>query len=47
MRSFINTYKPEIAFVINSNLNEEIKIDNTIVRFMDIKRFVESTDVLL
>jgi predicted AAA+ superfamily ATPase len=47
MRSFINTYKPEIAFVINSNLNEEIKIDNSIVRFMDIKRFVESTDVLL
>lgn len=47
MRSFINTYKPEIAFVINSNLNEEIKIDNSVVRFMDIKRFAESTNVLL
>jgi len=47
MRSFINTYKPEIAFVINSNLNEEIKIDKCIVRFIDIKRFVESTNILL
>ena len=34
LRSFINRYSPEKAFVINLNTGGEIKIDNTIVRFI-------------
>jgi uncharacterized protein len=45
IRSFINTYKPDIAFVINLNLNEEIKIGGCLVRFMDSKNFTECFNV--
>jgi len=47
MRSFIDTYKPEMAFVINLNLNEEIKIDKCIIRFIEIRSFVESSKLIL
>ena len=39
MRSFINTYKPDIAFVVNFNLNEEIKINGCLVRFISAESF--------
>jgi len=42
MRSFINTYKPGTAFVINLNLNEEIKINGCLIKFINIENFVES-----
>lgn len=45
MRSFIHTYKPDIAFVINFNLNEEIKINGCLIRFMDSKNFTECFNV--
>ena len=45
MRSFINTYKPSTAFVINLNLNEEIKIDSCLVRFINVQSFTESFDI--
>ncbi len=41
MRSFINTYKPSTAFVINLNLNEEIKINSCLIKFINIENFVE------
>ena len=45
IRSFINTYKPGIAFVINLNLNEEIKIGSCLVRFINVQSFTESFDI--
>ena len=45
IRSFINTYKPDKAFVINLNLNEEIKIDSCLVRFINVQSFTESFDI--
>jgi len=45
IRSFINTYNPDIAFVINLNLNEEIKISSCIVRFINVQSFTESFDI--
>lgn len=47
MRSFINTYKPDLAFVINFNLNEEIKINNCLLRFINAESFVEGLDLAL
>lgn len=47
MRSFINTYKPDIAFVINFNLNEEIKINGCLIRFINAESFVEGFDLAL
>ncbi len=47
MRSFINAYKPDIGFVINLNLNEEIKIGSCIMRFIDAESFVESFDMAI
>ena len=47
MRSFINTYKPDTAFVINFNLNEEIKINGCLVRFRSAESFVESFTLTL
>jgi len=34
LRSFIQKYNPEEAWVINLNLDKEIKVDNTIVKFL-------------
>ena len=45
IRSFINTYKPDIAFVINLNLNEEIKIGSCLVRFITVQSFTECFDI--
>ena len=45
IRSFINTYKPDKAFVINLNLNEEIKIDSCLVRFINVQSFTESFNI--
>jgi len=45
LRSFINTYNPDTAFVINLNLNEDIKFNRCIIRFMDIRNFEESFNV--
>ena len=45
IRSFINTYKPGIAFVINLNLNEEIKIDGCLVRFINVQSFTENFNI--
>lgn len=45
IRSFINTYKPDIAFVINLNLNEEIKIGSCLVRFINVQSFTESFNI--
>jgi hypothetical protein len=45
IRSFINTYKPDIVFVINLNLNEEIKIGSCLVRFINVQSFTESFDI--
>jgi len=45
IRSFINTYKPETAFMINLNLNEEIKIGGCLVRFINVQSFTESFDI--
>jgi uncharacterized protein len=45
LRSFINTYNPDIAFVINLNLNEDIKLKGCIIRFMDIRNFEESFSI--
>ena len=45
IRSFINTYKPGIAFVINLNLNEEIKIGSCLVRFINVQSFTESFNI--
>jgi len=42
MRSFINTYNPDAAFVINLNLNEDIKLNGCIIRFMEVRSFEES-----
>jgi len=46
MRSFINTYKPETAYVINLNLNEEIKINNCLIKFINTRSFVEDFDLV-
>ena len=45
MRSFINTYDPDMAFVVNLNFNGDIKLNGCIIRFMDIRSFVECFDV--
>ena len=45
MRSFINTYNPEKAFIVNLNLNEEIKINKCSIRFISSETFVESFDL--
>ena len=45
LRSFINTYNPDIAFVINLNLNEDRKLNGCTIRFMDIRSFEESFSV--
>ncbi|MCL5772008.1 MAG: ATP-binding protein [Actinobacteria bacterium] len=45
MRSFINTYKPKIAFVINLNLDNEIKINGCMVKFISTRSFVEGFDL--
>ncbi len=42
LRSFIDAYNPDTAFVINLNLNEDIKLNGCVVRFMDIRSFEES-----
>jgi len=34
LRSFINRYQPEMAWVINLELRERIKLDKTEIRFM-------------
>ncbi|MHB8279789.1 MAG: hypothetical protein ACYDIA_19370 [Candidatus Humimicrobiaceae bacterium] len=47
IRSFINTYKPDLAFVINFNLNEEIKISDCLIRFINAESFVEGFDLAL
>jgi len=41
LRSFINTYKPYTALVINLNLDEEIKINGCSIKFMSKDNFVE------
>lgn len=47
IRSFINTYKPNLAFVINFNLNEEIKINDCLVKFINAESFVEDFEIAL
>ena len=43
MRSFINTYKPKTAFIINLNLNDEIKLNGCLIRFISTESFVEGS----
>ena len=45
MRSFINTYNPEKAFIVNLNFNEEIEINKCSIRFISSETFVESFDL--
>jgi len=45
MRSFINTYSPETAFVINLNLNDEVKINSCLIKFRSVRSFVEGFDL--
>ncbi len=45
MRSFINTYKPDSAFVINLNLTDEMKINGCVIKFFSTKSFVEDFDL--
>ncbi|MCL4378173.1 MAG: DUF4143 domain-containing protein, partial [Actinobacteria bacterium] len=41
MRSFINTYKPKTAFIINLNLDDEIKINGCLIKFISTRSFAE------
>ncbi|MCF6241124.1 MAG: ATP-binding protein [Bacteroidales bacterium] len=40
LRSYIQKYKPKIALIVNLSFNKEIKIDNTIIRFISYTKFI-------
>jgi len=40
MRSFINTYKPDEAVIVNFNFDDKIIIGKCQVNFLSIKKFV-------
>ena len=47
MRSFIDTYKSEKGYIINFDLDDEIKIGDCIIRFVSARRFAEDIDTIL
>jgi predicted AAA+ superfamily ATPase len=46
MRSFIDIYKPEKGYVVNFDLDDEIKIGGCIIRFVSARRFAEDIDTI-
>jgi len=40
-RSFIEKYKPPEAWIINLNLEKELRINKTLVRFLPWYRLIE------
>ena len=40
LRSYIQKYKPKIAFIVNLSLSKKIKIDNTTIQFIPYTKFI-------
>jgi hypothetical protein len=40
MRSFINTYKPNEAFIVNFDFDDKISIGKCQVNFLSVEKFV-------
>jgi len=41
LKSFISKYKPNEAWVLNLGFKEEVKIDNTLVKFLPFWKIIE------